>query len=86
MAAAGASLAMKSRMRGIGTKFIFGSTLFANEVGPAIWVDFLPQALADGRFVAAPEPRVVGHGLQAIQGAFEAQKKGVSASKTVVTL
>jgi NADPH:quinone reductase-like Zn-dependent oxidoreductase len=86
MAAAGVSLAMKSRMRGIGTKFIFGSTLFANEVGPAIWVDFLPQALADGRFVAAPEPRVVGHGLQAIQGAFEAQKKGVSASKIVVTL
>jgi NADPH:quinone reductase-like Zn-dependent oxidoreductase len=86
MAAAGVSLALTSRLRGIGTKFIFGSTLFANEVGPAIWVDFLPRALAEGRYVAAPEPRVVGHGLGAIQGAFDIQKKGVSASKIVVTL
>jgi NADPH:quinone reductase-like Zn-dependent oxidoreductase len=86
MLVAGASLALKSRGWGIGTKFIFGSTLFANEVGPAIWVDFLPRALAEGRYVAAPEPRVVGHGLGAIQRALDIQKKGVSASKIVVTL
>jgi NADPH:quinone reductase-like Zn-dependent oxidoreductase len=86
MAVAGVGLALKSRMLGVGTKFIFGSSLFANEVGPAVWVDFLPRALAEGRYVVAPEPRVVGTGLGAIQGAFEIQKKGVSATKIVVSL
>jgi NADPH:quinone reductase-like Zn-dependent oxidoreductase len=86
MMATGASLALKSRIQGIATKFIFGSTLFANEVGPAIWVDFLPRALAEGSYVAAPEPRVVGTGLAAIQKAFDIQKDGVSASKIVVAL
>jgi hypothetical protein len=34
----------------------------------------------------APEPRVVGHGLQHIQDALDAQAKGVSAAKIVVSL
>lgn len=37
---------------------IYGSSLKNNEVGPAIFEAFLPQALADGRYIAAPGPSV----------------------------
>jgi hypothetical protein len=82
----GIAMAIKARTRGIRTKFIFGDSLADNEVGPMIYVDFLPTALAVGAYVAAPEPLVVGHGLEFIQPAFDAQRKGVSARKIVVTL
>jgi hypothetical protein len=62
------------------------STLRANEVSKAVYEDFVPAALAVGRYQAAPEPRVVGHGLQHIQAALDAQLKGVSAAKIVVSL
>ncbi len=71
---------------GVGSKFIFGSDLKDNEVGPAIWVDFLPKALADGSLIAAPEPEVVGKGLESIQGGLDTLKKGVSAKKCVISL
>ncbi len=80
------SLMIKSRLRGIRTKFIFGSSLMANEVGPMIYADFLPKALADGRYVAAPDPLVIGRGLDQIQAGLMIQKKGVSAKKVVVSL
>lgn len=83
---ANVSLMTKAKMRGIRTKFIFGSTLLDNEVGPMIYADFLPDALAGGRYVAAPDPQVVGRGLDKIPAALEGQKKGVSAKKLVVTL
>jgi NADPH:quinone reductase-like Zn-dependent oxidoreductase len=81
-----ASLALKARMRRVRTKFVIGDTLVNNEVGRAIYVDFLPKALAAGRYIAAPDPLVVGRGLDCIQAAFELQKKGVSAQKVVVSL
>jgi hypothetical protein len=56
------------------------------DVGNAIYRDYLPAALKSGEFKAKPEPKVVGHGLESIQSGFEVQKKGVSASKVVVTL
>jgi NADPH:quinone reductase-like Zn-dependent oxidoreductase len=77
---------LKARFRGIGTKFIFGSTLKANEVSTAIYRDFLPSALASGRYAAAPKPTVVGHGVHDIQHAMDIQLKGVSAAKIIVTL
>jgi len=80
------SLQVKCRTRHIRTKFIFGSTLKENEVSKVIYEDFLPQALADGRYVAAPEPYVVGTGLEYVQTGFDAQRKGVSAKKVVVSL
>ncbi len=80
------ALQVKCRTRGIRTKFIFGSTLKNNEVSKVIYEDFLPQALTDGRYVAAPAPDVVGTGLEYIQTGFDAQKKGVSAKKVVVSL
>jgi NAD(P)-dependent dehydrogenase (short-subunit alcohol dehydrogenase family) len=51
-----------------------------------IWKDYLPQALAEGQFVPAPAPLVVGEGLEKIQEAMGVQMQGVSAQKVVVTL
>jgi hypothetical protein len=77
---------LKSRTSGVGTKFISGSSLMANEVSHLIYADFLPKALASGQFVPAPEPQVVGNSLAYVQAALETQRKGVSAKKVVVTL
>jgi hypothetical protein len=52
----------KSNARGIRFNFIFGDSLAENDVGKAIYDDFLSKALAEGTFVAAPEPGVVGTG------------------------
>ena len=83
---ANVSIMVKARRRGIRTRFIFGSTLVDNEVGPMIYSEFLPLALSEGRYIAAPDPCVAGHGLGAIPAAIALQKQGVSASKLVVTL
>lgn len=53
---ASAVLTVKNRRRRIRTESVFGSTLAFNEVSTAIYQDFLPWALADGRYVTAPEP------------------------------
>ena len=71
---------------GVGFKFIFGSDLKDNEVGPAIFVDFLPKALGGGSFIAAPDAQVVGKGLESIQSGLDMLKKGVSAKKLVISL
>ena len=77
---------IRARLKGISSNFIFGSSLIHNGVGKAIYEDFLPRALAEGTFVAAPEPHVVGKGLEYVQAACDFQKKGVSATKVVVSL
>jgi len=77
---------LQARRLGVRAKMIWGSTLIANEVGPMIFEAFLPAALAEARFVAAPSPTVVGVGLAAIPAALERQRLGVSAAKLVVTL
>ena len=81
-----AATALHARRTGVTFKFFDASSVVDNEVGPAIYQDFLPAALASGRFRAAPPARVVGTGLGAIQSAFDIQRKGVSASKIVVAL
>lgn len=80
------SLQVKTRMRHIGTKMIFGTSLMDNEVSKVIYTDFLPGALADRRYVAAPDPYVVGQGLEQVQTGLDVQRKGVSAKKVVVSL
>ncbi len=77
---------LRTRPRGIRSKFIFGSSLVHSDVGRAVYAEFLPRALERGRFVAAPAAQVVGSGLGSIQAALELQRKGVSAKKVVVTL
>jgi hypothetical protein len=81
-------LAMRRRTRrsGVTQKFFDASSTIDNEVGPAIFRDYLVPALAAGKFKAAPPPRVVGNSLNDIQKAFDIQRNGVSASKIVVTL
>ncbi|KAG0646231.1 dehydrogenase [Hyphodiscus hymeniophilus] len=74
------------KARGIGSKFIFGTTLAHNGVGKALYENYFPQALADNLFTPSPEPQVIGHGLKFIQPAMDLQKEGVSAKKVVVTL
>lgn len=76
----------RARRRNVRTKMIWGSALITNEVGPMIFEAFLPLALAEARFVAAPRPTVVGVGLAQIPVALERQRQGVSAAKLVVML
>lgn len=77
----------KCRRHGLKTKFIFGTDLEANEVGPAIWQNFVSDALSNGSLVASPKPLVIEtRGLEGIQTGLERHKQGVSASKVVVRL
>jgi len=78
-----ARLAMR---RGVHVSAIWGATLKDNEVGPAIYRDFLPTALATGAYTPAPAATVVGEGLATIPLALERLKGGISAEKLVVTL
>jgi NADPH:quinone reductase-like Zn-dependent oxidoreductase len=71
---------------GVNAKFILGSELKGNEVGKVIYEDFLPKALAEGKYIATPDPLIVGKGLEYVQAGFDLQKKGVSARKVVVSL
>lgn len=56
------------------------------ELASAVFHGYLPNALTEGSFKPLPEPEVVGQGLEAIQGAMDTLKKGVSRKKIVVTL
>jgi len=79
-------LMVRAAMRRAQVKFIWGSSLLGNEVSTKLYGEYLPAALAAGRYLAAPEPHVVGHGLDVVQRAFDVQAAGVSARKVVVTL
>jgi NADPH:quinone reductase-like Zn-dependent oxidoreductase len=61
-------------------------TVKDDEAAGYIYNEYLPKALAMGKFDPAPDAEVVGHGLEVIQGALELHSKGVSAKKLVVTL
>lgn len=82
----GVSAKVHAYRKGIDAKFIWGTDLMENDVGPAIYKDFLPEALSSGQFVPAPEPLVVGKGLEHVQKGMNMNKKGVSAKKIVVSL
>ncbi|XXG98267.1 hypothetical protein Hte_004590 [Hypoxylon texense] len=72
---------------GIEAKMVFGSTLKDNEVGPIVWGQYLPAALAQKKFKPSPKALVVGHGLEHVQTAIDQGKSGaVSAQKMVITL
>lgn len=71
---------------GVKIKHIFATTIKDNHVGKAIYEDFLPKALKAGSFVPAPEPLVVGRGLESVQKGMDMINAGVSARKLVVLL
>ena len=76
----------ESKPANVDAKQIFGSTLKDNEVSRAVYVDFLANALSEGTYVPAPEPWIVGTGLESLQKGLEIQKQGVSAKKVIITL
>ncbi|MBD8585397.1 zinc-binding alcohol dehydrogenase family protein [Frigoribacterium sp. CFBP 13729] len=86
LAAGNVALQVRARRHGIRARYVWGSTLMTNEVGPALWRDHLPSALAEGRHVCAPAPEVVGEGLESVQVALDRLRAGVSARKLVVRL
>ena len=58
----------------------------ALDVGDAIWRKFIPNALAEGRFLAKPDPLIIESGLEKIQDANDLLKADVSAKKGVVAV
>ncbi|HEU0206963.1 MAG TPA: zinc-binding alcohol dehydrogenase family protein [Pseudolysinimonas sp.] len=78
--------ALRGRLIGVHVSAIWGGSVKDSDLAQAIFVDFLPAALADGRYQAAPAADVVGDGLDAIPAAIEQFTKGVSARKLVVTI
>lgn len=81
-----ASLWINSKLKGVGYSFIFASSVAFNGVGRAIYQDFLPVALASGKYIAAPAPIVAGKGLEQIQTAIDLLQNGISAGKVVVSM
>ncbi len=75
-----------ARRRGVTVSTIWGGTLKDNEVGPAIYGDFLPEALASGAYRAEPVATVVGEGLASIPKALDRLREGISATKLVVRI
>ena len=71
---------------GVTIKNLFAITIKDNQVGKAVYEDFLPLALKAGTYVPAPGPLIAEKGLESVQGAVELQQKGVSAIKIVVSL
>ncbi|MDT8910031.1 zinc-binding alcohol dehydrogenase family protein [Amycolatopsis sp. PS_44_ISF1] len=78
--------ARRARRLGVRVSTVWGSSLKDNEVGPAVYTEFLPAALAAGSYRAAPPATVTGHGLDHIPPALHRLRRGVSATKLVVTL
>ncbi|QIW98717.1 hypothetical protein AMS68_004235 [Peltaster fructicola] len=75
----------EGRPSDVTTSYNWGSWLKENEVGDAVWVDWIPQALADGSLKCKPDAHIVGKGLDDIQGAIDLYAKGgISATKLVV--
>lgn len=74
------------RRHGVRVSAIWGGSLKDNEVGPGIYENFLPVALADGKYRAAPDALIVGEGLEKIPDALDQLRKGVSAKKLVVKI
>lgn len=84
--AANIALQFSARPHGVRLKYIFGTDIKKNHVGSAIFSDFLPDALSEGRYLATPKPTVVGHAVADFQRAMDLQRAGVSATKLVVSL
>ena len=65
---------------------VWGLAPGSNEVGPAIWWDWVGKALEEGSLKSAPQMEIVGKGLEHVQAAFDRYKQGVSGRKIVVEL
>jgi NADPH:quinone reductase-like Zn-dependent oxidoreductase len=75
-----------ARLSGVRVSAIWGGVPARTDVGPAVLRDFLPTALADGRYRTSPAAEVVGDELGAIPAGLLRLRGGVSARKLVVRL
>lgn len=64
----------------------YGTWLKENEVGDAVYVNWIPAALDSGTLKCLPPARIVGRGLEDIQLGLDAWGAGVSAEKIVVEI
>lgn len=69
---------------GVIAKYIM-EDVHSSGVGKMLF-ELLPEALAQNKYKVAPEPLVVGKGLESIQGGIDAVMRGVSATKIVITM
>jgi len=58
----------------------------APQIGKAIWHDYVPSALASGKFQAKPDHFIIKSGLAKVQDGIDMLRKGVSAKKLVIEL
>jgi hypothetical protein len=58
----------------------------AAELGELIWHDFIPAALASGKFQAKPDPFIIKGGLSKVQEGIDMLRNGVSAKKIVIEI
>lgn len=86
LAAGFLGLAIRARLKGVATRAIWGTALLKGPLGKKIFNDFLGPALASGRLVPAPKPLVAGYSLEALPEALALLRRGVSATKVVVSL
>lgn len=75
-----------TKSEGVQIQSVLAFAIKDSEVSKVIYEDFLPKALEKGKLIPAPEPSVVGKGLDKIQDGIDAQRTGVHARKIVVTL
>ncbi|KAI4199963.1 MAG: hypothetical protein LQ350_004224 [Teloschistes chrysophthalmus] len=73
-------------LNGVEARFAYSGSIKDNDIYKAIFGTYIPQALAEGKFVAAPDPYMVGKGLEHVQAGLDLVSKGMSASKAVITL
>lgn len=71
--------------QGAMTKMVSRPLIARNHVGPGVWRDYVPKALANGVLKIAPSPRVGGHGLEIIEAGINRNRAGVSVNKVDVT-
>ncbi|KAI0902990.1 oxidoreductase [Ustulina deusta] len=76
---------------GVSVELIFAIDIRDKEVSKRVWEDFLPDALATGKYFSPyPRARVFGDGLEVIQAAMDNEadpkKKAPAGLKAVVTL
>ena len=56
------------------------------DIGDAVWRNYIPAALAAGKFQAKPDPEVLEGGLDKVQDGIDMLRKGVSARKVVIEI
>ncbi|BGP12135.1 hypothetical protein JCM10213_004700 [Rhodosporidiobolus nylandii] len=74
---------------GVSAAGVFACDIVLKDNGAiarAVYHDFATPGLANGALKPAPPALVVGHGLGDVQKGLNAQKKGVSGKKVVITL